>query len=174
MPGMLTKIWFTAALALTGLPALGAGMPDSGTKNFTPGGDAPSYLTNENLVVAPGSAAQSPVGTGFNQTAGQTAASAPTAAAAIHSVQTRTRRHGALAAGRKQTHHLAANTRIKRGPSHIVSTRRVRESRSAGLGRNARPVRSASRAASAARTRTATHGKANTQHAAAKSAARKG
>ncbi len=48
------------------MTAHAAGMPDSGTKNFVPGGDAPAYLTNENLAVAPGSAGQSPLGTAYN------------------------------------------------------------------------------------------------------------
>lgn len=52
MPGKLSQIWFAAVLACAGLPALGAGMPDSGTKNFVPGGDAPSFFTNENGAVA--------------------------------------------------------------------------------------------------------------------------
>ena len=52
MPVKLTKIWFAAMVALASLPALAADMPGSGTKNFIPGGDAPSYFTNENGAVS--------------------------------------------------------------------------------------------------------------------------
>jgi hypothetical protein len=51
MPVTLTRFVFAAAIACAALPARGAGMPDYGTKNFSPGGAAPSYFTNENGAV---------------------------------------------------------------------------------------------------------------------------
>jgi hypothetical protein len=48
MPVTLTRLFFAAAIAGAALPASAAGMPDSGTKNFDPGGATPSYFTNEN------------------------------------------------------------------------------------------------------------------------------
>jgi len=42
------KITFLAgALALVGLPAFAFDLPDSGSKNFSPSGDTPSYFNNE-------------------------------------------------------------------------------------------------------------------------------
>ena len=47
------KITFLAgALAFACLPALGAELPDYGSKNFSPSGDTPSYFTNEAAPVA--------------------------------------------------------------------------------------------------------------------------
>jgi hypothetical protein len=51
MPGLLIRVAFTAAVAGAAIPAWSAGMPEFGTKNFSPGGDAPSYFSNENGVV---------------------------------------------------------------------------------------------------------------------------
>jgi hypothetical protein len=48
MPHTLIRLAFIAAVAGAAIPAWGAGMPDFGTKNFSPGGDAPSYFSNEN------------------------------------------------------------------------------------------------------------------------------
>jgi hypothetical protein len=52
MPDMLIRLAVAAAIAgAAAIPAWGAGMPEFGTKNFSPGGDAPSYFSNENGVV---------------------------------------------------------------------------------------------------------------------------
>ena len=51
MPDMLIRLALAAAIAGAAIPARGAGMPEVGTKNFSPGGGAPSYFTNENGVV---------------------------------------------------------------------------------------------------------------------------
>jgi hypothetical protein len=47
MPVKLTGFVFATAIAWAAVPAWGAGMPDYGTKNFSPGGATPSYFTNE-------------------------------------------------------------------------------------------------------------------------------
>jgi hypothetical protein len=170
MPNKLAILVLAAAFAVSIIPAHAAGMPDSGTKNFIPGGDTPTYLTNENLAVAPGTAAEPAAATAFDQTEGPERS----AAAPMHSVQTKARRHGKLAAGRKTAHHAAANGKTKTRSIRVASTTTARGSNSAALGKNPRPVRSASRTASAARTGTAKHVKANARHASAKSAARRG
>jgi hypothetical protein len=51
MPDMLIRLVLTAAIAGAAIPAWSAGMPEFGTKNFSPGGDAPSYFSNENGVI---------------------------------------------------------------------------------------------------------------------------
>ncbi len=173
MANRLAIVAIAATLAAATITAHAAGMPDTGTKNFVPSGDAPAYLTNENLAVAPGSAGQSPLGTEFNQAPG------PERAVAPHATETRT-----LAAHRGGVHRAAADTRSKARSRRVASNRTVRDGRSASLGRNTRPVRTGSRTASAARPRiarpgtarpgTARHGKANVRHASAKSAARRG
>jgi hypothetical protein len=52
MPNMLTIAFLAAILVLAGFPAGAVDIPDSGSKNFTPGGDAPSYFTNETVPVS--------------------------------------------------------------------------------------------------------------------------
>ena len=117
MPSKLTRISVAALLvgagllACAGSPARAAGMPDTGTKNFVPGGDAPAYLVNENLAVAPGSAEQSPRGTAYNEPIGPLSEPASTE----RSPQTRTVRHARLAGRRTDTHRSAA-ARNQRAP----------------------------------------------------------
>jgi hypothetical protein len=170
MPRKLATIWFATVLAFIGSPAHAAGMPDTGTKNFIPGGDAPSYLVNENLAVTPGSAGQSPLGTAFNQTAGP----AGSAAAPEPAVRIANRRHGRLAAGHTSRHHAAANAGTRHRAQRVAGTRTLRQGRSASLRRGSRPSRTARQASSATRTVTARHAKASPRHAAAKTAARRG
>ena len=162
MQNRLASVAIAATLAAATVMAHAAGMPDSGTKNFVPGGDAPAYLTNENLAVAPGSAGQSPVGTAYNQAPGPE----PSEAAPVDKAETRTRHHGKLAANHRSMHRSAAGARSE--------TYSRRDRKSASLGRNSRPVRAASRTTSAVKTRTAKYGKANSRHASAKSVARRG
>lgn len=93
MPRVRMKIWIAAVLAAAASPAV-AGMPDIGTKNFTPGSDVPSYLTNENLAVAPGSPGQSPIGTAYNQPADPL----PSVTAPVHATRSPHRHRDGLAA----------------------------------------------------------------------------
>lgn len=175
MPSKLTRICVAALLACAGLlagagsPAQAAGMPDTGTKNFVPGGDAPAYLVNENLTVAPGSAGQSPLGTAFNRPAGP----AFEPASAERSPQTRTIRHDRLAERRTGVHRSAA-TRIKGHPVRAATRRTVRAKGSAALGRGARRSQFEHNAAAARRTGAARHARAGARHVAAKSTSRRG
>jgi len=52
MPNRLTTALIAGALALAGLPALALDLPDSGSKNFDPPGDTPSYFSNEAAPVS--------------------------------------------------------------------------------------------------------------------------
>lgn len=158
-----------ATLAAATMTARAAGMPDSGTKNFVPGGDAPAYLTNENLAVAPGSPGQSPLGTAFNQAAGP-----EPAAAAPHIAETRTPRHGGLLATRRSAHRAAANANFKTRSRRLARSSTVQHGRAAAFGQNTRALRTGSRSVAASRAGIAKHGKANARHAAAKSTAHRG
>jgi hypothetical protein len=51
MPVTLTRFAYVAAFLYAAAPAWGAGMPDYGSKNFSPGGATPSYFTNENSAI---------------------------------------------------------------------------------------------------------------------------
>lgn len=48
MPSMLIRYALAMAITCAGTSAWSAGIPDFGTKNFSPGSDAPSYFSNEN------------------------------------------------------------------------------------------------------------------------------
>jgi hypothetical protein len=114
MPSKLAIIVLAAALAVSIIPVHAAGMPEIGTKNFIPGGDTPSYLTNENLTVAPGEP---------DNAFDPTVSPAHSVAAPTHSAQTRTwRGHGKFAAGRKTTNRAAAGVRIRSRPTHAAGT----------------------------------------------------
>jgi hypothetical protein len=170
MASKLAIMVMAAACAVSIGSARAAGMPDTGTKNFVPGGDTPAYLTNENLAVAPGSAAEPVAATADDQAEGPERSTA----APMHWAQTPERRHGKLAAGHKSARYAAANPRTPIRSTHAASTRMVRASRSGSIDKSPRSVRAAGRTASATRTGAAVHGKASVRHAAARSAARRG
>jgi hypothetical protein len=50
MPAALKGMVFVAAIALAAAPAWAAGMPEFGTKNFSPGAPTPAYFSNENGI----------------------------------------------------------------------------------------------------------------------------
>jgi hypothetical protein len=171
MPGKLTKIWFAAVLACTGWPALGAGMPDSGTKNFVPGGDAPSYFTNERGAV---SAAEDEATA--DDGADQSLGSPNPATEPIHPAAASRRLHGKVAALHPRERRVAANSRDRGRAVQVAGGKAVR---TASAGKPARSIRTASRAAvppraMAAKSGGANQAKRNARHAAAKSAARRG
>jgi hypothetical protein len=169
----LTKIWFAAMVACAGVPAMAAEMPGSGTKNFVPGGDAPSYFTNENGTVSAAAADQ----TAADDGADQPIRSPRSASALIYSAKTTmTRRHGGLAVSHRAGPRAAANATAKTRSAHIGG---AKGARAATAGTPARPVRTASRIAGPAKSRSAKAGgarpaKPSMRHAWAKSAAKRG
>jgi hypothetical protein len=173
MPVKLTKIWFAAMVGLASLPALAADMPGSGTKNFTPGGDAPSYFTNENGAVTGVAAVDE---TTSDDGVDQTLGSPRSETAPMHSARTMTRRHGGLAASHRRGKYSAANFTARGRSAHIASANKTRI---ASVGSPLRPTRTVGRTANPPKAKsygagTAKPGKSNIRHAAAKSAARKG
>ena len=52
MPSKLTMTYFAAALAIVSVPAFAVDIPDSGSKNFSPAGDTPTYFTNESVPIS--------------------------------------------------------------------------------------------------------------------------
>ncbi|HEY3909169.1 MAG TPA: hypothetical protein VGM07_04685 [Stellaceae bacterium] len=170
MPGKLTQIWFAAVLACAGVPAHAAGMPDIGTKNFVPGGDAPAYLTNENLAVPPGSPGQSPIGTAYNEPA----APPPFAAAPARAPRAQARGHNRVAADHAKPPHGAASWAAKHRSMRVVRRMAAGGRGSVSHARTARMTRGAPAAAARARTAPARRVRTGVRHAAAKSVARRG
>jgi hypothetical protein len=173
MPVKLTKIWFAAMVALASLPALANDMPGSGTKNFIPGGDAPSYFTNENGAVSGVTAVDE---TTSDDGVDQTLGSPRSETAPMHSARTMTRRHGGPSASHRREKYGAANFAARRRSARVASANKTRiASVGAPLrsprttGRTANPPKAKSDGAGIARP-----AKSGARHAAAKSAARKG
>ena len=173
MPVKLTKIWFAAMVALASLPALADDMPGSGTKNFIPGGDAPSYFTNENGAVSGVAAVDE---TTSDDGVDQTLGSPRSETAPMHSARTMTRRHGGPSASHRREKYGAANFAARRRSARVASANKTRiASVGAPLrsprttGRTANPPKAKSDGAGIARP-----AKSSARHAAAKSAARKG
>jgi hypothetical protein len=174
MPIKLTKIWFATMVVLASSPALAADMPGSGTKNFIPGGDAPSYFTNENGAVS-GVAAVDEASSddGVDQTLG----SPRSETAPMHSAKTMTRRHGGLAASHRREENYSTSKFTARGRSaHVAS---ANKNRVASVGAPFRSPRTTGRITNPPKAKSdgagiARPAKSSTRHAAAKSAARKG
>jgi len=173
MPVKLTKIWFAAMVALASLPALGADMPLSGTKNFIPGGDAPSYFTNENGTVSGVAAVDE---TTSDDGVDQTLGSPRSETGPTRSAETTTRRHGGFAASHRREKYRAANFTAKGRSAHVASASKTRI---ASAGAPVRSTRTAGRTTSRPKAKSDGAGilrsaKSSTRHAAVKSAARKG
>jgi hypothetical protein len=173
MPVKLTKIWFAAMVALASLPALADDMPGSGTKNFIPGGDAPSYFTNENGAVT-GVAAidETTPDDGVDQTLG----SPRSEIASMNSARTMTRRHGGLAVSHRREKYSTANFTVRGRSAHVAS---VNKTRIASVGAPLRSPRSTGRITNPSKAKSdgagiARPAKSSARHAAARSAARKG
>ena len=172
MPVKLMKMWFAAMVALASLPALAADMPGSGTKNFIPGGDAPSYFTNENGAVSGVAAVDE---TTSDDGVDQTLRSSRSEIAPIRSAETTTRQHGRLTASHQREKYSAANFAAKGRAAHVASANKTRIASVSALrstrtvGRTTNPPKVKSDGAAIARP-----AKSSARHAAAKSSARKG
>jgi hypothetical protein len=171
MPVKLTKIWFAAMVALASLPALADDMPGSGTKNFTPGGDAPAYFTNENGAVSGVAAVDEATSDdGVDQTLGSPRI------APMNSARTMTRRHGGLTASHRREKYSAVNFTVRGRSAHVASANKTRI---ASVGAPLRSPRSTGRITNPSKAKSdgagiARPAKSSTRHAAARSAARKG
>src|SRR5271170_3087879 len=132
MPVTLTRFVFAAAVACAAVPGWGAGMPDYGTKNFSPGGATPSYFTNENSAVF-GAAENENTDDGADT---PTRTSEPTAEP-LQSDRT-TRHHYGKLSSRNSTSHAAAHSR---GKGHASQLAGVRSARPTSTGRS-KPSRS--------------------------------
>jgi hypothetical protein len=173
MPVKLTKIWFAAMVALASLPALADDMPGSGTKNFIPGGDAPSYFTNENGAVSGVAAADE---TASDDGVDQTLGSPHSETAPMHSARTMMPRHGGLAASHRREKYSAANFTARGRSAHFASANKTRI---ASVGAPLRPTRTTGRTTNQPKAKSEGPGiarpaKSGARHAAAKSAAGKG
>ncbi len=162
MPRLLTRWVLAAAIASVGGPLWAAGMPDFGTKNFSPGADVPSFFSNENAVFAGPAPAES-MDDGGDVSTGPIRA----VAVARRSAGTAMHRHGLVTHARKSASGRAM---------HFA---RARNARAISIGYSTRSQRAATMTQSAGRGPKAPRagakpGKSGVRHAAAKSPSHRG
>jgi hypothetical protein len=161
MPAALKSIVFAAALGWAAAPLWAAGMPDTGTKNFSPGAGTPAYFTND--------------GNAGDTEAADDGADVPTRSVAAAAAPSDERavflHHGGRSASHRSGIHSAAYTHANRYSSRIAMARSVRGTRIAEAGRGPHTDHAASRTRAAP---TAAIGKSRLRHAAAPSTSRRG
>jgi hypothetical protein len=163
MPGMVKRFVLAAALAGAAIPAWSAGMPDYGTKNFSPGGDAPSYFSNENGSALGLAANESMDDGGDAPIRSVRAAAEPNDGAWTASRH----RHGKFASSRRSGSHRAIRWASAGG------------TRTVAMGRSSRSTRSATTIEAATKGRalgagSAKHARSSVGHASARASSRKG
>lgn len=155
MPVTLTRFVFAGALAWAAGPAWGAGMPDYGTKNFSPGTATPSFFTNENSAVLGISANES-----SDDGADAPIQSAQSTFEPRQSDERVGHHRGKLVSSKRQAH-ASAHSRVQ---GHAARAAGSANARAASIGRFAK-TRQSEHAAS---------GKSSQRHAAARTSSRRG
>jgi hypothetical protein len=147
-------------------------MPASGTKNFVPGGEAPSYFTNEAGGVSTVATDEIAADDGVDQI------SRPRYfdTGLRPSADKIEGRRGKLAVSHSERRRMAANSRARTSSTLVVTRSRAK---TAFIGGPSRPIRTASRTAESRETRAAKAGAgksagASVRHAMAKSTLRRG
>jgi hypothetical protein len=170
MPGNLIELCFAALLAFGGLSPAAAEMPASGTKNFIPGGEAPSYFSNESGMVSTAATDMSAADDGADRISGS-----PRFPTGLRqSAHTSSRRHSKLSASYTARRYTAADPRGRTRPTHVAGASKIK---TASVSEPARPIRNVgSRETKTAKTAMVRPARASnsTRHAAAKSASRRG
>ena len=176
MPNKLTITVLASALALVGLPGLAFDLPDSGSKNFSPSGDTPSYFSNESTPVSARTADTTPHDWSAVDALVPERPAAPSAPAA----QQGSGRHGKYALAQRSGRHASAKSGGKGQSTRFpkASTGRVTKSASVHYAPaqtrtpSKKPVWAVSAKSTAkgatpggTKTTTAKHGKASTRHA---------
>ena len=175
MPNNLIKIWCAALLTFGGLSAAAAEMPASGTKNFIPGGKAPSYFSNESGGVSTAASEESAADDGVDQISRSSHSdTGPRQVVADTSSQ----RHNKLSAYHAARSQMVANLRGLTRSAHGANGSRVR---TVSVSKPGRQIRTASWTAGPRAPKTAKTGTAreirtstNNRHAAAKSTSKRG
>lgn len=170
MPVILMRFAFVAALVYAAAPAWGAGMPDYGSKNFSPGGATPSYFTNENSAIL-GTAETDNTDDGADASADSTGPM-PESQRADRSPGYRGGHHHGKLADHSFEVRTTSHSRARGGTIHSAEGGRIASSGRA----SARRAYSTPAAASARSFRTggARSAKAAARHASARSWSRKG
>ena len=112
------KITFLAgALALVGLPAFAFDLPDSGSKNFSPSGDTPSYFNNETAPLS----ARTADTTERDWSAVDALAPERQAVEPAPAAQQSSGRHGKYASAQRSAKHSFGKTSANRQSTHLTT-----------------------------------------------------
>jgi hypothetical protein len=150
---MLHK-WMITVLAgaswLASWPVFALDLPESGSKNFSPAGDTPTYFTNESVPVS----ARTADTTANDWTVEEAAAPVPSVARPSVAGRRNSGRYSKYVAARRSGGHAASTSRASNHSTYMATPY-------TGKGQRVAP------AASTAKTNTARHGKTAGRHAAA-------
>jgi hypothetical protein len=152
------------ALGFANLPALALDLPDSGSKNFSPGNDTPAHFANESVPVS----ARTADTTASDFSAEEAAAPAPSVARPA-SAHPNTARHGKFVSARKSAKHTSTKSRGNNSALIYHSPSQARAAGKASVEKSVRAAgaRSGSKSMTPGATKSATakHGKAGARHA---------
>jgi hypothetical protein len=165
----------SGALALAGVPALALDLPDSGSKNFSPGNDTPTHFANESVPVS----ARTADTTATDFSAEEAAAPVPPVVRPAASAHPNTARHGKFASAHKSAKHTSGKSKGNSHPARGTTAHRRASThhspaQAGTAGKGSASVEKSVRVAgdgskgvipSAAQTETAKHGKSGARHA---------
>jgi hypothetical protein len=107
----------SGALALAGVPALALDLPDTGSKNFSPGNDTPTHFANESVPVS----ARTADTTASDFSAEEAAAPVPSVVRPSASAHPTTARHGKYASAQKSAKHTSRKGRGHNHPARAAT-----------------------------------------------------
>jgi hypothetical protein len=119
MLNKLTITFLAGALTLVSLPALAFDIPETGSKNFSPSGNTPSYFANESAPIS----ARTADTTASDFTAEEAEAPTPSGIAASPSGHRSAGRHGRYASAQKFRKHTPGKSSFH---NSATQTRTVR------------------------------------------------
>jgi hypothetical protein len=154
------------AFGLASLPALALDLPDSGSKNFSPGNDTPTHFANESVPVS----ARTADTTASDFSAEEAAAPVPSVARPAASAHPNTARHGKFVSARRSAKHTSGKSRGNKSALVYHSPAQARAAGKASVEKSAKAAgaRSGSKSMTPGATKSATakHGKAGARHVA--------
>jgi hypothetical protein len=178
MLNQLMTAVIAGALAVVSLPALALDLPDSGSKNFSPGTGTPTHFVNESVPVS----ARTADTTASDFSAEEAAAPIPSVARPAASAHSSTARHGKYASAQKSGGHgsgtMKGNSHLPRvakasggkavrtaSAYHTSTPAGTTGKRPASVEKSARLAGSKNATPNGTKTATAKHGKAGGRHA---------
>jgi hypothetical protein len=115
MPSKLMITYCAAALAIVSVPAFAVDIPDSGSKNFSPAGDTPTYFTNESVPISARTA-----DTNASDFTAEEAA-APVPAVTVPAAHPNTGRHGRYGSVQRSVRHTLGQSRGTYHSTHFTT-----------------------------------------------------